>query len=86
VLWSTYGSWAEEYLDRLPPVHGLVAGEGLVEGEFEVEDLARVDLAVPDQLDELGQEAAHRGGAAVQVHVREEQFLARQLDVMATPT
>ena len=35
---------------------------GLLQRQFEVEDLAGVDLSVPDLLDELGQEAAHRGG------------------------
>ena len=55
------------------------AGRGFIEGQLEVEDLARVDLSVPDQLDQIGQEAAHRGGAAVQVDVGSEQLLAGQL-------
>jgi translation initiation factor 2 gamma subunit (eIF-2gamma) len=42
--------WPEEDLDRLSGVHGLVAGGQLVEGEFEVEDLAQVDPTVPDQV------------------------------------
>src|SRR5215218_6246124 len=61
--------WPQEYLDRLALVHRTVGGGGLVERELEVEDLARVDLAVPDEVDEFGQEAAYRRGAAV--HVRE---------------
>ncbi|GAB2750715.1 hypothetical protein GCM10027174_26710 [Salinifilum aidingensis] len=32
--------------------------------------------ALPDQVDQFGQEAAHRGGPAVQVHLGEEEFLA----------
>ena len=39
-------------------------------------------VAGPDQVDQLGQEPAHRGGAAVQVHVGEEQLLAGQLDAV----
>src|SRR5919106_1108240 len=60
-------SWLEEGLDGASLVHGAVAVVRLVEGEGEVEDPAGVDLAVPDQVDELGEEAAHRRGAAVEV-------------------
>ena len=63
------GSWAEEDLDRSPLIHRPVTLGGLLERQFEVEDLARVDLAVPDQVDQFGYEAAHRSGSAVQVHV-----------------
>jgi hypothetical protein len=41
----------EQHLDRLPFVHGPVAGSSLVERQIEMENLARVDLTVPDQLD-----------------------------------
>ena len=58
-------------------VHGPVAVGGLLEGQFEVEDLAGVDLPVPDPVDQVGQEPADRGGAAVQVHVGEEQLHRR---------
>ena len=73
---------AQERLDRAPFVHRLVAGCGVVERQLEVENLSRVDLAAPDQLDQLGQEAAHRGGAAVQVHKAPEQIHRRQLDAV----
>jgi len=33
----------KEDLDLSPLVHSLVAGGGLLKGQFEVEDLARVD-------------------------------------------
>src|SRR5215207_10799635 len=75
-------SGVEEDLDRPPGVHGLVAVGGLVERQLQVEDLAGVDAAVPDQVDQLRQEAAHRGRAAVQVHVGEEQLLSGQLDAV----
>ena len=45
-------------------------------GELEVEHLAGVDLAVPDAVDEVGQEPAHGGGAAVEVDLGEEQLVA----------
>jgi hypothetical protein len=67
--------------------HGAVALGGLVERQGQVEDHAGLDLAVASQINELGQEAAHRGGSAVQVHVGEEQLLvAGQLDTVGTPT
>jgi hypothetical protein len=69
-------------LDSTPLVHRLVAIRCLVEREGQVEDLAGVDPPVPDEVDQPGQEPAHRCRAAVQVHVREEQFVAGQLDVM----
>jgi hypothetical protein len=81
-LWSTCGSWAKEDLDRSPLIHRPVTLGGLLERQFEVEDFAGVDLAVPNQVHELGQETAHRGRAAVQVHVAEEQLLPRQPDAV----
>src|ERR687894_2503958 len=57
-------------LDRAALVHRAVALRHLLERQRKVEDLAGVDLPVPDQLDKLGQEAPHRGRTAVQVHVR----------------
>src|SRR4029453_15676448 len=73
------GSGPQEGLDGAALVHRRVAVGGLLQRQFEVEDLARVDGAVPDQVDELGQEASDRGGAAVQVHAGEEQLLTGQL-------
>ena len=67
-------------------VHGPVAVGGVVEGQGEVEDLAWVDGAVGDQVDELGQEAAHGGGAAVEVGVAEEQLVSPGRSPWVTPT
>src|SRR5215208_5997524 len=75
--------WPQEYLDRLALVHRAVGGGGLVERELEVEDLARVDLAVPDEVDELGQEAAHGGGASVHVREAPEQVHPVQGDAVS---
>src|SRR4029450_11316499 len=75
-------SGTKQDLDRLPRVHGLIAGGRLLERKLEVEDPARVDLPVPDQVDQLRHESAHRGGSSVQVHMREEHFLTGQLHAM----
>src|SRR4051794_15128023 len=60
-------SGAQKRLDCAPFVHRFVALCGVAERELEVEDFSWVDLAVPDQLDQLGQEAAYRGGPAVEM-------------------
>src|SRR3954451_6708865 len=44
----------EQDLDRPTLIRGLVALGCLVEGKREVEHLAGVDLAVPDELDQSG--------------------------------
>src|SRR3954452_14421478 len=75
----------EQGLDGATLVHGAVALGGLVEGEGEVEDLARFDLAAGDEVDQVGQEAPYRGGAAVEVDVGEEQRQAGQGDVVGDP-
>src|SRR5207244_6663693 len=80
---SPAASWPEQCLDGSAFVHGAVALGDVVEGQGEVENLAGVDLAVPDEVDQLGQEAAHRRGTSVQVDVGEEQLLAGELDVMS---
>src|SRR5260221_10809302 len=59
--------WTQQRLDGAAFVHGAVAFCHLVEGQGQIENLAGVDLPVPHLLDELGQETAHRGGAAVEV-------------------
>ena len=69
-------SGTQEDLDRLALVHRAIAVGGLLERQLEVEDLARVDLAVPDKVDQLGQEATHRRGSAVQVGEAPEQVHA----------
>jgi len=82
--WRT-GSGAEEDLNGLPRVHRLVTGRCLVQRELDVEHLAGVDLPVPDQVDELGQEPADRGGAAVQIDAGEEQVRDGKFGVCAEP-
>lgn len=42
------------------PLKGVAALRHLFQGQGLVEDLARVDLSVQDQVDQLGQVAAHR--------------------------
>jgi hypothetical protein len=42
-------------------------------------------VRVQIELDQVGQEPAHRRGAAVEVHAGEEQLLAGQLDVVGDP-
>src|SRR5437867_7452251 len=45
------GSGPEQGLDGAALVHGAVALGDLVEGQDEVEDLAGIDVAVPDEVD-----------------------------------
>src|SRR5579885_359988 len=71
---------SQQRLDGAALVHGAVALRHLVQGQGEIEDAARVDCPVPHQLDQLGQEAAHRSGTAEQADVGEEQPFAVQLD------
>ena len=66
----------------MPLIHRLVAGGGLLERQLEVEDLAGVDPAVPDQVDQLRQEAAHRGGPSVEVGKAPEQLHRGQRDAV----
>src|SRR3984893_19606225 len=79
---SVGGSGAEQGLDGAALVHRPVALGGLVEGQGQVEHLARVDDPVLDKADQVGQEPADRGGAAVQVHLGVEKLLAWQLDAV----
>jgi hypothetical protein len=74
--------WPQSGLDGAAFVHGPVALGGLVERQGQVEDLAGLDLAVADQVDELGQEAAYRGGPAAHADVGVQQLLAGQLDTV----
>ncbi|ALG10457.1 hypothetical protein [Kibdelosporangium phytohabitans] len=70
-----HGSPAQQDLDGSAFGHGPVGVSGLAEREFEVENLAGVDLAVPDQVEQVRQVLPYRGRAAMQVNVGEEQFL-----------
>jgi hypothetical protein len=62
-------SGKQQRLDGAAFVHGAVALGDLVEGEGQVEDLARVHAAVQDAGDEVRQEPAYGGGAAAQADV-----------------
>jgi hypothetical protein len=75
-------SRAQKRFDRPPFIHRPVALRHLVQGQGQVEDLARVDLPLPDQVDQLGQEAPYRGGAAVQVYVRAEELPPRDIHIV----
>src|SRR4051812_13630519 len=59
-------SGGEQGLDGAPLVHGPVALGDLLQGQGEVEDLAGLDAAGEDPVDQVGQEAAHGRGAAAQ--------------------
>src|SRR5262249_4211531 len=71
----TPGLRSEQRLDGAALVHGAVALRHLRERQREVEDLPGFDRPVPDEVDELRQEAAHRGGAAVQPDMPVEEVL-----------
>jgi hypothetical protein len=72
-------------LDRATLVHSAIALRNLIEGQGQVEYLARIDLAVPHEVDEFGQVAPHRARAAVQVNVLIKQLLAIELDAVGSP-
>src|SRR5204863_962855 len=75
------GSRAQESLDGAAFVHRPVALGDLIQGQREIEDPPRVDLTVPDEVDQLGEEPAHWRWAAVQVRVAEEELVAGQVTV-----
>src|SRR5438067_2133180 len=75
------GSRAQERLDGAAFVHGPVTLGDLIQWEREVEDLARVDLAVPYEVDQLREEPAHWRWATVQMRVTEEELVAGQVAV-----
>ena len=66
---------AKESLDRAAFVHRAVALRYLLQRQHEIEYSARIDRAVAHQVDELGEEAAHRSRSTVQVDVRVKQPL-----------
>src|SRR5579884_3886111 len=70
----------QQRLDRPALVHGPIALCHLVERQNEIEDLTRIDLAVPDKLNQFGQEAAHRRRPTVQMDQVEEELVAGELD------
>src|SRR2546426_7039648 len=77
-----YPSGAQQRLDGAALVHRAVALRHLRERQGQIEDLSGVNLAVQHKVDQGWQKAAHRCGAAVEVDVREEQFLPLELDAV----
>src|SRR3954447_22491265 len=75
-------SGAQERLDRAPFVHRLITLCGVAEREIEVEDFSWVDLPVPDQVDQLRQEAAHWGRPAVEMREAPEHVHAGDRNVV----
>src|SRR5258708_31118699 len=72
----------QQRLDRSSGIHRAVTLRDLVEWQCEVEDLAGVDLAAVDEVDQFGQEAANGGGTAMEVDVGKKQLLALELNSM----
>src|SRR5215210_755968 len=72
----------EQHLDRPPAIHRVVPSRRFVERQLEIEHLARVDQAVPDQVDKLGEEASNRCRATVEMDMAEEELVASELDVV----
>src|SRR5215204_3940255 len=54
-----------------------------MEWQFQIEYLPRVDLAVPDEVDQLGQKSPHRGGPTVQVNQAPEHLHPGDRDVVS---
>src|SRR5215203_4444043 len=73
---------AQQHLDCTTVIHRLIALGHLVERQLQVEHLARVDLPVPDQLDELRQEAAYRCRSTMEMDVTEEELVSWHPDVV----
>src|SRR5258705_6209454 len=70
----------QQRLDRAAFVHRAVPLRHLIEGQRQVEDLARIDLPLPHEVDQLGKEAAHWRGTAMQMDVRVEELFDFELD------
>src|SRR5207237_7961328 len=73
-------SRTQQRLDRAALVHRAVALRHLIEWQHQVEDFPGVDLSIKHQLNQLGEEAAHRRGATVKMDVRVEQLRAIEVD------
>src|SRR5919199_1424422 len=73
-------SHGEQRLDRPALVHRAVALGRLLQRQRLVEDLAGVNCAVEYKVDEVREVTTHRGRAAVQMDLGEEQLESRQLD------
>jgi hypothetical protein len=60
---------SQQRLDGAPLVHGAIALRHLVERQREIEDLARIDGPLQDQIDEVWQVSAHGRWTSVQSDV-----------------
>ena len=74
--------WTQQSFNRAALVHRAIPFGHLIEREREVEDLAWVDLPVPNLLDQFWKIASHRRGTTMQMDVGKEQFLAIEIDFM----
>lgn len=72
----------EQYFGGASLVHRLLPFGGVLQWQSEVEHHAWIDLPLPDELDEVREETPDRCGAAVQVHLREEQSLPIERDAV----
>src|SRR5438270_4946093 len=72
---------AKQRLDGAALVHGAIPLGNLGEWKCEVEDPAGVDLAVPNEVGELREEAPDRRRPSVKMGVAEEKFVPGQLAV-----
>src|SRR5438105_11272593 len=72
--------WTQQSLYRAALIHGSIALGDLLKRQGQIEYLAGVNFAVQDQVHQFGKIAADGGGAAVEVDVREEQFLPVELN------
>lgn len=69
----------QQRLDRAALVHGPIPFRHLVERQDQIENLTRVDRAIPHQLDELGEVPPDGCRTAVKMDMGEEEFLAVEL-------
>src|SRR6266478_1753910 len=72
----------QQRFNRTALVHRAVALRHLTERQLQVEYFARVDLPVPNQLDQVRQVAAHRSRSTVQMNVGEKQLLTVEFDTV----
>src|SRR6266404_1352398 len=63
-------SWTQQRLDRATLIHRAVTLRDLLERQRQVEDLAGIDLALPHDVDQLGQVATYGGRATVEGRAR----------------
>src|SRR5690348_14622601 len=64
----------QQRLDCAALVHGAVALSHLVEWQGQIKDPARVELPGANEVNQLGQEAAHRGWTTEEMNFRREEL------------